>query len=91
MALFYAKNMKRAAILGRRGSFHEEAALAFYQDIPLDLQGFDSFEQMLAAYDSADVDAVVIAVENTLSKKCLFLQFVNELFDFVQCDFDFFD
>ena len=67
MALFYAKNMKRAAILGRRGSFHEEAALAFYQDIPLDLQGFDSFEQMLAAYDSADVDAVVIAVENTLS------------------------
>ena len=46
--------MKRAAILGRRGSFHEEAALAFYQDVPLDLQGFDSFEEMLAAYDSAD-------------------------------------
>ena len=41
--------------------------MAFYQDVPLDLQGFDSFEQMLAAYDSADVDAVVIAVENTLS------------------------
>ena len=59
--------MKRTAILGRRGSFHEEAALAFYQDIPLDLQGFDSFERMLAAYDSADVDAVIIAVENTLS------------------------
>ena len=67
MAFFYAKDMKRAAILGRRGSFHEEAALAFYQDIPLDLQGFDSFERMLAAYDSADVDAVIIAVENTLS------------------------
>ena len=64
---FYAPDMKRAAILGRRGSFHEEAALAFYQDVPLDLQGFDSFEEMLAAYDSADVDAVVIAVENTLS------------------------
>ena len=67
MALFYATDMKKAAILGRRGSFHEEAALAFYQDVPLDLQGFDSFEEMLAAYDSADVDAVVIAVENTLS------------------------
>ena len=67
MALFYARAMKRVAILGRRGSFHEEAALAFYQDVPLELQGFDSFEEMLAAYDSADVDAVVIAVENTLS------------------------
>ena len=59
--------MKKVAILGRRGSFHEEAALAFYQDIPLELKGFDTFEQMLSAYDSADVDAVVIAVENTLS------------------------
>ena len=59
--------MKKVAILGRRGSFHEEAARAFYQDMPLELYGFDSFEQMLAAYDSADVDGVVIAVENTLS------------------------
>ena len=59
--------MKKVAILGHRGSFHEEAALAFYQDVPLELHGFDTFEQMLAAYDSADVDAVVIAVENTLS------------------------
>ena len=67
MALFYAREMKKVAILGRRGSFHEEAALAFYQDVPLELLGFDSFEQMLAAYDAADVDGVVIAVENTLS------------------------
>ena len=59
--------MKKVAILGRRGSFHEEAAMAFYQDVPLELQGFDSFEKMLAAYDAADVDGVVIAVENTLS------------------------
>ena len=59
--------MKRVAILGRRSSFHEEAALAFYQDIPLELKGFDSFKQMLAAYDSDEVDAVVIAVENTIS------------------------
>ena len=59
--------MKKVAILGHRGSFHEEAAMAFYQDVPLELHGFDTFEQMLAAYDAADVDAVVIAVENTLS------------------------
>ena len=59
--------MKKVAILGHRGSFHEEAARAFYEDVPLELHGFDSFEQMLAAYDAADVDAVVIAVENTLS------------------------
>ena len=59
--------MKKVAILGHRGSFHEEAANAFYQDVPLELLGYDTFEQMLAAYDSADVDAVVIAVENTLS------------------------
>ena len=64
---FLRQGMKKAAILGRRGSFHEEAARAFYQDVPLELHGFDSFEQMLAGYDSADVDAVVIAVENTLS------------------------
>jgi len=61
------RTMKKVAILGRRGSFHEEAAMAFYQDVPLELQGFDSFEKMLSAYDSADVDGVVIAVENTLS------------------------
>ena len=61
------RRMKKVAILGRRGSFHEEAAMAFYQDVPLELQGFDSFEKMLAAYDAADVDGVVIAVENTLS------------------------
>ena len=67
MALFLDRRMKKVAILGRRGSFHEEAAMAFYQDVPLELKGFGSFEQMLAAYDSADVDAVVIAVENTLS------------------------
>ena len=67
MALFMHRTMKKVAILGQRGSFHEEAALAFYQDVPLELHGFDSFEQMLSAYDSADVDAVVIAVENTLS------------------------
>ncbi len=59
--------MKRVAILGRRSSFHEEAALAFYQDTPLELHGFDSFKKMLAAYDSDEVDSVVIAVENTLS------------------------
>jgi prephenate dehydratase len=67
MALFMHRTMKKVAILGRRGSFHEEAAMAFYQDVPLELQGFDSFEKMLSAYDSADVDGVVIAVENTLS------------------------
>ena len=61
------RTMKKVAILGSRGSFHEEAAMTFYQDIPLELQGFASFEQMLSAYDSADVDAVVVAVENTLS------------------------
>ena len=56
------RRMKKVAILGRRGSFHEEAAMTFYQDVPLELQGFDSFEKMLAAYDAADVDGVVIAV-----------------------------
>ncbi len=59
--------MKKVAILGQRGSFHEEAALAFYGDAPLKLSGFDSFREMLSAYDSGRVDAVVIAVENTLS------------------------
>ena len=60
-------DMKRVAILGQRGSFHEEAAIAFYQGATLNVQGFDSFEQMLEAYDAGGVDAVVIAVENTLS------------------------
>ena len=41
--------LKKVAILGRRGSFHEEAARAFYQDVPLELLGFDSFEKMLDA------------------------------------------
>ncbi len=59
--------MKRVAILGQRGSFHEEAALAFYKGAPVTVSGYASFEQMLSALDAAEVDAVVIAVENTLS------------------------
>ena len=59
--------MRRIAILGERGSFHEEAALAFYKESQLEIIGYDSFEQMLSAYHSYMVDAVVIAVENTLS------------------------
>lgn len=57
----------KVAILGQRGSFHEEAALAFYGSSLSTVIGYDSFEQMLEAYDSGEVDAVVIAVENTLS------------------------
>ena len=59
--------MKKVAILGQRGSFHEEAALVFYGEAPFSVVGFDSFEEMLAAYDAGQVDAVIIAVENTLS------------------------
>ena len=59
--------MRRVAILGERGSFHEEAALAFYKEDRLSIIGFDSFDQMLLAYHSCLADAVVIAVENTLS------------------------
>lgn len=58
--------MKKVAIQGYSGSFHEQAAHNFY---PGDLQivQCDTFSQLFNELDNGGADAAVMAIENTVS------------------------
>lgn len=58
--------MKRVAIQGYKGCFHEEAARSFYGD-DIACVECDSFEDIFRALDSGAADAAVMAIENTVS------------------------
>lgn len=61
--------MKRIAIQGYRGCFHEQAARDFYTERGEDLAIVEcpTFESLFTALSSGEADAVVIAIENTIS------------------------
>ncbi len=62
--------MKRVAIQGYSGCFHEEAARRFYASIGLaDLQTVecDTFEDLYASLAAGEADGAVMAIENTVS------------------------
>ncbi len=57
--------MKKVAIQGYKGCFHEQAARLFYGEIePLEC---DTFEDLYKALDAGEADAAVMAIENTVS------------------------
>ena len=62
--------MKRIAIQGIKGCFHEQAARLFYQEnghlVP-DVVECATFESLYGAMDSGHADAAVMAIENTVS------------------------
>ncbi len=58
--------MKRVAIQGFSGCFHEEAARKYYGD-EIETVGCISFDDEFKTLDRGDADAAVIAVENTSS------------------------
>lgn len=62
--------MKRIAIQGIKGCFHEQAARLFYQEnghlVP-DIVECATFEGLYEAMDSGHADAAVMAIENTVS------------------------
>lgn len=67
---FYAsKDMKRIAIQGYRGCFHEEAARLFYEvrASKLGVVECPTFESLFQALSEGRADAAVMAIENTTS------------------------
>ena len=60
--------MKRVAVQGYRGCFHEEAARRFYGEYaPLEIVECAAFEDLYRTLDSSEADAAVMAIENTVS------------------------
>jgi len=58
--------MKRVAIQGYRGCFHEEAARIFYKD-EIEIVECDLFSDLYEALSEGRADAAVMAIENTVS------------------------
>ena len=59
--------MKKVAVQGYKGCFHEEAAQVFYEGLPLSIVECDTFPQLYKAMDEGRADAAVMAIENTVS------------------------
>ena len=62
--------MKRIAIQGIKGCFHEQAARLFYQEnghIVPDIVECAAFDGLYRLMDSGEADAAVMAIENTVS------------------------
>ena len=71
--VFYAmtgKFMKKVAIQGVKGCFHEQAARLFYKEnghIVPDIFECSTFDDLYFSMDSGNADAAVMAIENTVS------------------------
>lgn len=59
--------MKKVAIQGYSGCFHEEAARKFYAPNEIEPVCCDTFDDLFKALDGGKADAAVMAVENTSS------------------------
>ena len=62
--------MKRVAIQGFSGCFHEQAARMFYRNRetdPLRIVECATFDGLFAAMEEGRADAAVMAIENTIS------------------------
>lgn len=59
--------MKRVAIQGFSGCFHEEAARKFYENEDLRTVECDTFDQLYQNMNAAKADAAVMAIENSIS------------------------
>ena len=70
VGFFYGKRMKRVAIQGFSGCFHEEAARIFYQAReagPIRIVECATFDDLFGAMEEGRADAAVMAIENTIS------------------------
>ena len=59
--------MKKVAIQGYKGCFHEQAAREFYDNERLEIVECDTFDGLYQAIEAGVADAAVMAIENTLS------------------------
>lgn len=64
-----AKNIKRVAIQGVSGCFHDEAATLFYEELGYEVRivPCSTFEQIYVEMANGNADAAVMAIENTSS------------------------
>ena len=70
----------RIAIQGQVGSFHDQAAQQWYGS-DTEITPCTTFNEVFAAYDNGDADAIVTAVENTLFGS------INEVYRYIEeCD-----
>jgi len=61
------RRVKRIAIQGYQGCFHEEAARRFYADEAPAIVECDTFEDLYRSMEAGLADGAVMAIENTLS------------------------
>ena len=62
--------MKRVAIQGIKGCFHEQAAYLFYEKIGMpkpEVVECASFDELYKRMDAGEADAAIMAIENTVS------------------------
>ena len=67
---FYFSYMKKVAIQGIKGCFHEQAAYLFYEHAGLQkpqVVECSSFDELYKRMDDGSADAAIMAIENTVS------------------------
>ena len=64
---FLMEDMKKVAIQGYQGCFHEQAARMFYGADALDILECDTFEDLFRGLEEGRCQAAVMAIENTVS------------------------
>ena len=68
--LYKGKHMKKVAIQGVKGCFHEQAARLFYEQsegVVPDICECSTFDGLYSSVEAGDADAAVMAIENTVS------------------------
>ena len=68
--LYKTSIMKKVAIQGVKGCFHEQAARLFYEQnegVVPDIYECSTFESLYSSVDAGEADAAVMAIENTVS------------------------
>ncbi|MGL5682905.1 MAG: prephenate dehydratase [Marinifilaceae bacterium] len=58
--------MKKIAIQGGKGCFHEQAARLFYEE-PIEIVPCDTFEELFHKVSDKKADAMIMAIENTVA------------------------
>ena len=63
--------MKKIAIQGIAGSFHEDAARNYFGEIPIEVIECKTFKQVCDLIDNDEVDIAVMAIENSIAGSLL--------------------
>lgn len=62
-----AKSVKKIVIQGYPGSFHEEAALQYWQEETIEIVPADTFDDLAAILVAGSADFAVMAIENSIA------------------------